>query len=82
MTISGTNIVVDTTDPANVGGPYSITLTVTLADYPMVTALTKTFSVTITCAVQTVTFSTPPPAVTNLVVDVDTQPMDIPFAIS
>ena len=69
-TISGSNIVVDTTDPADVGGPYSVTLTVTLADYPSVTALTKTFTVTITCAVQTLTFATSPPN-TSCAVDVD-----------
>ena len=70
VTITGSNIVVDTTDPADVGGPHSITLTVTLADYPAVTALTKTFSVTITCAVQTLTFATPP-VNTSCTVDVD-----------
>ena len=52
VTISRTNIVLSTSNPADVGGPISMTLTVALADpnYAAVPALTKTFTVTITCA--------------------------------
>ena len=81
VSISGTNIVVDTTNPADVGGPHSITLTVALADYSSVVILTKNFSVTITCAVQTLTFVTAPVSPT-LLANLDPQPVDIPVAVS
>lgn len=53
-----------------------------MTSWPSVPALTKTFTVTITCAVQTLSFSAPPAALSNLIVGSDPQPMDIPFAIS
>ena len=57
-------------------------MSVSLTDYPGVPVLTKSFLVTITCVVSTITFSTPPSLSTTLQVGIDTQPKDIAFATS
>ena len=48
----------------------------------MVTAITKTFQVTITCTVTTLAFLTPPTANTLVEVGVTSQPVDLNWAIS
>jgi hypothetical protein len=48
-----------------------MTLTVTLADYPIIPSVTKSFTVYITCTVATVTFASQPPASTSFEVGVD-----------
>ena len=79
--MTGSSIDVWTDSISDVGGPYSMTLTISLPDYPMVPALTKNFSVTIVCLVQTLTFASPPPN-TTCELFVDTQPMEIPFSVT
>lgn len=62
-------------------GVYNVSLTVSLTSYSTVVAsITKNLVVTITCEVQTLTFSTAPPASTTLQVGIDTQLKDIAFA--
>jgi hypothetical protein len=38
-------------------GTYNVDLTISLTEYPAVTYTTNSFTVTITCVVQTLTFS-------------------------
>ena len=52
-------------------GVYSVNLTVSLTNFPLVASITKTVVITITCEVQTLTFSTSPAASTNLKVGID-----------
>ena len=80
LTVSGNTISVATSNVADVG-TFSITVTVSLTDYPppAVASISKTFTITISCAVQTVSFSTSPVS-TTLRVGIDTQPKDIAFA--
>ena len=61
-------------------GVYSVNLTVSLTNFPLVASITKTVVITITCEVQTLTFSTSPAASTKLKVGIDSQPIDIVFA--
>ena len=48
-----------TTNVAEVG-VYNVAMTITLTDYPGVAPITKNFVATITCEVQTLSFTTPP----------------------
>jgi hypothetical protein len=50
LTASGNTLSVSTSNPADVG-TYSINVTVSLADYPLVPSISKTFTITITCVV-------------------------------
>ena len=61
LSVSGNIISVSTSDPADVN-TYSITVTVSLTDYPSIPSISKTFTITITCVVQTLSFSLVPPA--------------------
>ena len=81
LILSGTNLSLSTTLPGDVG-IYPVDMTVKLTDYSGVPVLTKSFKVTITCVVSTITFSTPPALSTTLQVGIDTQPKDIAFATS
>jgi hypothetical protein len=63
-------------------GTYSLSLTIGLTDYPSIATINKTFSITITCIVTSLTYTTSPPATTNLEVGVDTQPHDMNFVIT
>ena len=82
LTVSGNTISVATSTVADVG-TFSITVTVSLTDYPppTVASISKTFTIVISCVVQTVSFSTSPVS-TTLRVGIDTQPKDIAFAIT
>ena len=59
LNISGTTLSLQTSNVADVG-VYNVELKVSLANYPMVPSITKNFVVTITCEVQTLTFTTSP----------------------
>ena len=59
---------------------YFVDLTVSLSSYPLVASITKTIVVTITCEVQTLTISTPPPASTTVTVGITAQPISLNFA--
>ena len=74
LTVSGNTISVSTSTAADVG-TFNIIVTVSLADYPppAVASISKTFTITISCVVQTVSFSTSPVS-TTLRVGIDTQP--------
>ena len=63
-------------------GTYNAALTVSLTSYSGVASITKNFTVTVTCEVQTLTFSTAPSASTTLQVGIDTQPYNIAYVIS
>ena len=79
LTVSGNTISVTTSTVADVG-TFSINVTVSLADYPPpgVASISRTFTITISCVVQTVSFSTSPVS-TTLRIGIDTQPKDIVF---
>ena len=80
LTVSGNTISVSTSTVADVG-TFSITVTVSLVNYPppAVASISKTFTITITCVVQTISFL-PSPVSTTLRIGIDTQPKDIAFA--
>ena len=80
LTISGSTMSLSTATVTDVG-TYNVSLTVSLASYSGVTSVTKTFSVTITCEVQTLTFTTAPSASTTLQVGIDAQPSSIFYTI-
>ena len=48
----------------------------------MVASVSKTFTATIICEVQTLTISTSPPALTTVQVGIDAQPVTISFAVT
>ena len=76
----GTNVVVQTNDVTQVG-PHAITMYVGLADYPMVTPLSKPFQVSITCSLSSLAFNNPP----TLIVQrpgVDSEPFVVFFQIT
>ena len=79
LTVSGNTISVSTSTVADVG-TFSITVTVSLTDYPppTVASISQMFTITISCVVQTVSFSTSPVS-TTLRIGIDTQPKDIVF---
>ena len=74
LTVSGNTISVATSTWDDFG-TFSITVTVSLTDYPppTVASISKTFTIVISCVVQTVSFSTSPVS-TTLRVGIDTQP--------
>ena len=80
LTISGSSIMSLSTNNVTDRGVYNVAMTVSLTSYPGVASLTKNLVVTITCEVQTLTFSTAPPASTTLQVGIDTQPSNFSFA--
>ena len=63
-------------------GVYNVEMKVSLTSYSGIALITKNLVITITCEVQTLTFSTAPPASTTLQVGIDTQPSTIAYAIS
>ena len=79
LSISGSTISLSTTSVGDVG-VYNVALTVSLTSYSGVGTITKNFLVTITCEVQTVAFSTVPPASTTSQIGIDAQPINIAFA--
>ena len=62
-------------------GTYTMSLKVSLADYPLVASLTKVFKVTISCNLSAISFTTAP-ADTTVRVGIDTQPFVLPFMTS
>ena len=54
-------------------------MTVSLTDYSGVSPLTKSFTVTVACTVQTLSFTATPPASTTIQIGIDTQPFYILF---
>jgi hypothetical protein len=54
---------------------------VKLTDYPSIT-ITKTFKVTVTCTVSTLTFSTSPMASKTIEIGIDSQPFDMNYAVT
>ena len=79
LTISGSTMSLSTTNVSDVG-VYNVVMTVSLTSYSGVALITKNLVITITCEVQTLTFSTAPPASTTLQVGIDTQPSNLAFA--
>ena len=65
LTISGTTMSLATSTVADVG-EYPINLTVSLTNYTDVASITKSFTVTITCEVQTLNIWTAPAASTTV----------------
>ena len=63
-------------------GTYNLSLVIGLASYPSIATITKTFKITITCSVTTITYTTSPAASTSLEVGVTTQPYDLTFAVT
>lgn len=54
---------------------------VKLTDFPAI-KITKTFTVTVTCMVSTLTFSPSPPASTTIEVGIDNQPFTMNYAVT
>jgi hypothetical protein len=54
---------------------------VKLIDYPSFT-FTKTFKVTVTCTVSTLTFSTSPMSSKTIEIGIDSQPFDMDYAVT
>ena len=79
LTISGSTMSLSTANVSDVG-VYNVVMTVSLTSYSGVTSITKNLVITITCEVQTLTFSTTPPTSTTLQVGIDTQPSNLAFA--
>jgi hypothetical protein len=52
-------------------GVYNVAMTVSLTNYPGVASITKNLVVTITCEVQTLTFTIAPSLLTTLQVGID-----------
>ena len=63
LSVSGNIISVSTSDPADVN-TYSITVTVSLTDYPSVASISKTFTITNDCAVTSLTITSQVPNTT------------------
>jgi len=75
----GTTIQVLSSDPAAViGSPFTIHLVMALTNFPTVATVTKTFTVTLTCVVSTLTFSTVPTSSTTVEIGINAQPVYIP----
>ena len=55
---------------------------VKLKDFPQVAGIEKTFTVTVTCTVSTLTFSTSPPASKTIEVGIDSQPFTMNYAVT
>ena len=64
LSISGINMILATTNVADVG-LHPLSLTIAMENYPTIT-LTKNFTATITCVVQTLSFATVPATSTTL----------------
>lgn len=80
MSISSDVLSISTNDPIYIG-PYDVTITVTISQFPAIPAFTQTFHVDIICGVQVVTFAAPLiPALTTVQVGIDSQPVVVPFA--
>ncbi len=66
LSISGDTLSVQTDNEGDIDS-HTIEITVSLTDYPLIPSITKSFVVTITCGVQTLTFVAPLiPALTTL----------------
>ena len=55
---------------------------VKLTEYPSIAAIIKTFKVTVTCTVSTLTFSTSPMASKTIEIGIDSQPFDMNYAVT
>ena len=78
LTISGTTLILTTSFESDVG-VYSVDVTISLTNYPMVASITKTISITITCEVLALNFTSSPAASTTVQVGIDSQPLNIAF---
>jgi hypothetical protein len=47
--LNGDKVEYQTDDPTWIGGPYSFTITATLANYPMIASHTESFKIKVTC---------------------------------
>jgi hypothetical protein len=79
--ISGSTLQVASNDPADVG-TYNISMLVKLTDWPAIAGITKTFTVTVSCTVSTVSFSTSPIATKTIEVGIDSQPFTTNYAVT
>ena len=55
---------------------------VKLTNYPAIAAITKTFKVTVTCTVSSLTFTTSPQASKTIEVGIDNQPFTMNYAVT
>ena len=55
---------------------------VNLSDFPSIPGITKTFTVTVTCTVSTLTFSTSPMASKTIEIGIDSQPFTMNYAVT
>ena len=57
-------------------------MTVKLTDFPAIAGITKNFTVTVTCTVSTLSFSTSPLASKTIEVGIDGQPFTMNYAVT
>jgi hypothetical protein len=55
---------------------------VKLTDFPSIGGITKTFTVTVTCTVSTLTFTTSPIVSNTIEIGIDSQPFKINYAVT
>ena len=79
--INGSTLQVSSNIVSDVG-IYSISMEVKLSDFPSIAGITKTFTVTVTCTVSTLTFSTSPMASKTIEVGIDSQPFTMNYAVT
>ena len=61
---------------------HNISMEVKLTDFPAIAGITKTFTVTVTCTVSTLSFSTSPPASKTIEVGIDSHPFTMNYAVT
>lgn len=79
--INGSTLQAASNDPADIG-TFNVSMLVKLTDYPAIAGITKTFTVTVTCTVSTLTFTTSPLASKTIEVGVDAQPYSMNYAVT
>jgi hypothetical protein len=78
--MTGNLLNLSTTDPTT-EGPHAVALTVTLTLYPTIT-VTKNFTVTIICVVNTMSFVQTSPITSIFKLGIDTDPMNIAYSVT
>ena len=79
LTLSGITLNLFTNSVSDVGS-QTVNVTVKLASYPSIPAVTTSLAVSVTCQVQTLTFSTALPSTTTIQIGVTAQPYLIHFS--
>jgi hypothetical protein len=79
--INGSTLQVAANDLADVG-TYNVSMLVKLTDFPAIAGITKTFTVTVSCTVTTLSFSTSPISTKTIEIGIDSQPFTTNYAVT